>query len=188
MGRVGELLSLGGVTSNVSVKRKVKIIIYASVVFLVLIVGYFLTAWPSRAGLDLSFVGYTNDYDGFRTNWYRVPDGSDRSMAVFCLANHSKRMFTHYEGFAEVRMPTGWAADTNQLPIPHTTAAVLEPSQTILLSVATPTGTPSWRCSIALTRFTQHPYWQWRLTQLLSKVGIHFDKEEFTISSREIER
>jgi hypothetical protein len=109
-------------------------------------------------------------------------------MAVFCLSNHGRRMYTHYSGFTELRTRRGWAYDTNQLASPHSAAAVLEAGQTTLVTVATPPGTPSWRCNLTLTRLTQRPYWQWRFGRVLSKLGVDFDGEQYTISSGEIER
>ncbi len=104
-----------------------------------------------RPDVSVSFVGYTNDVQRFRAEWYRIPDNSAHAMAVFRLSNRSLKTFAYRIGRVELNQAGSWKHDTNQLPLAYSALPVLSARGSEVFEVATPPGSSVFRCSVEVT-------------------------------------
>jgi len=141
--------------------------------------------------ITLSLVGYTNDTSGFRSRFYRVPDPSDRSMAVFELANNTGRWFIYNYSMIQIKTQGRWSDDTNWMS-PYSTGPPkgVDPTKSVKIAFPVPAGTNTWRCSVGLLDGTQffRPRWQRQITAMMRWIGLVFYDNYFTIWSPEIVR
>jgi len=173
-------------------KRALTLISVATLAFVSL---FLLRRTDSRPVASVTFVGFTNDSQGFRSSMYRVPDSSARSMAVFRFTNHTSRAFFHDAGLIERRMLGGWAYDTNQWsPGSRTISPTIGGFGCEIIVAPTPAGTSAWRLNVTLDEPTKPPEWFLGIrARVYVRAGIHMPFgggkwRRYTVTSEEVVR
>jgi peptidoglycan/xylan/chitin deacetylase (PgdA/CDA1 family) len=137
---------------------------------------------PGRPRVTLTFIGYTNGVTLSPQHWYRLPDTSITSIAVFQITNHTKHRYWYCAAPIEVRLPTGWTPDTNINYLVKVSARTeeLDASNAHTLRVPTPGGTYPWRYRVNLQEFPLS-----YVNAALEWIGIRY--KGFTVTSPEIQ-
>jgi hypothetical protein len=155
----------------------------------------------SPSDVSISFLGYTNDVvgyrngvddvehrSGYRADFYGIFGSEESSMTIFQVANRSRHAFAYRPRGVELRYTDGWRHDTNNLPMPHSAALVLESGSTHILLFPNPPGSLPIRCCIRFAELRVRPRWQCEAIHVLRKVGLHVREREFIVTSPEIVR
>lgn len=146
-------------------------------------------AFQPSPKVTLTLIGYTNDVRSIRQYQYRLPDTSDRSMAVFQITNRTKQAYFYYDGPLEIRLPNGWTRDTNYICQEcYTFTPRFGGFGTDTLLVPTPSGSHSWRYSIHLNELSPNIGWRSKVNGMLERIGIGRRRNGFTVTSAEIQR
>ena len=138
-----------------------------------------------RPRVTVTFIGYTNGVTLIPQNWYRLPDTSITSIAVFQITNHTKHRYFYFAAPIEVLLPTGWTPDTNTNYLVKEISArteILDASSAHTLRVPTPGGTYPWRYRVTLVDFPSS-----YVNEALERIGILGRNKGFTVTSTEIQ-
>jgi hypothetical protein len=154
-------------------------------------VGLAVLGWrssPPAPKLSLSLNGFTNQ-DWVRL-CYRIPSGSDHSVALFQLDNKTDETLFYLHGRIQLHTKTGWSDDPNWDVPSVSRSRTIGPGQSVAISFPVPCGVCNWRCSVRLIKVERlrRPSWRAKCLAVLHRAGINVASEGWEIWSREIAR
>ncbi len=142
----------------------------------------------TSVGVDVSFVLYSADTRGIRAGLYRIPNDSDRCLALLRIDNHSTRWLLYSQGRIQLRSGDEWFADTNQLPTVWN-PPLIKAGASASVWVPVPSGMGTWRCRIILTDIRHRSSWQEYVDLGLSWLGVRDrGSRDYVVMSPEIGR
>ena len=122
-------------------------------VVLVLTAGMILARSPSiSSSVSVVFIGYTNRTYGFSKQY---------TSAWFRIENRSRYPLVCRQGALDIERVGSWNRNTNW--VGHQYDPIVEPGQSLTLSLMAPPDATRWRSSFLLTKVTDHSilYWEW---------------------------
>ena len=131
-------------------KKRLSLLLVASL----LTVGVIFAWSPSiSSSVSVVFVGYTNQTYGFSKQY---------TSAWFRIENHSPYMLLCRQGSLDIERAGVWQQNTNW--VGHQYDPIVEPGQSLTLSLMAPSDATRWRSSFLLTKMSTHSslYWDVR--------------------------